>query len=151
SGISSLKIRYNKVFGYYIEITRSNLAKVPSDYIRKQTTANAERFVTTELAEYEATVLGAEEKRIELELELFEALRQELMPATSRLLRVAERVAQIDTLAGLAELSHRNDYVRPIMTNDLRISIEDGRHPVVEQMAERGKFVPNDTLLDPDA
>lgn len=151
SGISSLKVRYNKVFGYYIEITRANLAKVPADYIRKQTTANAERFVTSELAEYEATVLGAEEKRVELELELFEELRKELVLSTSRLLQLAERVARIDALAGLAELAHRNGYVRPVMTSELRLCIEDGRHPVVEQMAERGRFVPNDTLLDPDA
>ncbi len=150
SGISSLKIRYNKVFGYYIEITRANLARVPADYIRKQTTANAERYVTSELAEYEATVLGAEEKRVELEIELFEALRKELLATTQRLLQLAERVAQIDTLAGLGELAHRNGYVRPTMTAGLRLSIEEGRHPVVEQMAERGRFVPNDTLLDPD-
>jgi DNA mismatch repair protein MutS len=151
SGISSLKVRYNKVFGYYIEITKSHLAKVPADYVRKQTTANAERYVTSELAEYEATVLGAEEKRVELELELFEQLKQELLGAASRLLPLAERVAQLDALSGLAEVAHRNDYVRPTMTGDLRLHIEDGRHPVVEQMAERGKFVPNDTLCDPDA
>ena len=151
SGISTLKVRYNKVFGYYIEITRSHLAKVPADYVRKQTTANAERYVTSELAEYEATVLGAEERRVELELELFDALKKELLGATSQLLALAERVAQLDALAGLAELAHRNDYVRPTMTDDLRMHIEEGRHPVVEQMAERGKFVPNDTLLDPDS
>ena len=150
SGIASLKVRYNKVFGYYIEITRTNLARVPADYIRKQTTANAERFVTSELAEYEATVLGAEEKRVEIELELFEELRQALLPATSRLLELAERVAQIDALAGLSELAHRNDYVRPTMKNELGLRIIDGRHPVVEQMAERGRFVPNDIVLDPE-
>ena len=151
SGISSLKVRYNKVFGDYIEITRSNLARVPADYIRKQTTANAERFVTSELAEYETKVLHAEERRIELELELFETLRRELATETSRILALAERVAQLDTLASLAELAHKSGYVRPDMTTDLRLHIEEGRHPVVEHLAQRGSFVPNDTLLDPDA
>ncbi|MFO0574965.1 MAG: DNA mismatch repair protein MutS [Polyangia bacterium] len=151
SGITSLKVRYNKVFGYYIEITRANLARVPADYIRKQTTVNAERFVTTELAEYEAKVLGAEERRIELELQLFESLRQALAPHSERLLALAQRVAQLDALCGLGELAHRHGYVRPQMTSDLRTLIEDGRHPVVEQVAERGRFVPNDTALDPDS
>jgi DNA mismatch repair protein MutS len=151
SGISSLKVRYNKVFGYYIEITRANLSRVPADYIRKQTTVNAERFVTTELAEYEAKVLGAEERRIELELQLFEALQKALSPHSERLLLLAQRVAQLDALCGLGELAHRHGYVRPQMTSDLRTLIEDGRHPVVEQVAERGRFVPNDTALDPDS
>ncbi len=151
SGISSLKVRYNKVFGYYIEITRSNLSRVPADYVRKQTTANAERFVTSELAEYEAKVLGAEERRVELELELFDRLRRELAEATPRILALAERIAQIDTLASLAELAHKSGYVRPTMGSDLRLNIEEGRHPVVEGLAGRGRFVPNDTLLDPDA
>ena len=150
SGISSLKVRYNRVFGYYIEITRSNLHLVPTDFVRKQTLANAERFVTSELAEYEAKVLGAEERRIELELALFESLRKELLGTAARLLDLAQRVAQLDALAGLAELAHRQGYVRPQMTADLRMCIEDGRHPVVEQLAERGRFVPNDTQLDPD-
>jgi DNA mismatch repair protein MutS len=151
TGIASLKVRYNKVFGYYIEITRSNLGRVPGDYIRKQTTANAERYVTTELAEYESKVLNAEERRIELEIELFEKLRTELSGCTSRLLALAQRVAQLDALAGLAELAHRQGYVRPEMSTELHLELEDGRHPVVEQLAERGRFVPNDTRLDPDS
>lgn len=151
TGITSLKVRYNKVFGYYIEITRSNLARVPGDYIRKQTTANAERYVTTELAEYEEKVLHAEERRIELEIELFEKLRAELAASTTRLLTLAQRVAQLDALGGLAELAHRQGYVRPEMSAELHLHIEDGRHPVVEQLAERGRFVPNDTQLDPEA
>ncbi len=151
SGISSLKVRYNKVFGYYIEITRSNLSRVPADYVRKQTTANAERFVTSELAEYEAKVLGAEERRVELELELFDGLRRELSQTTPRILALAERIAQIDTLASLAELAHRNGYVRPSVSHELQLTIEEGRHPVVEQLTGRGRFVPNDTQLDPDA
>ena len=151
TGITSLKVRYNKVFGYYIEITRSNLGRVPGDYIRKQTTANAERYVTTELAEYESKVLNAEERRIELEIELFEKLRTELAACTTRLLALAQRVAQLDALAGLSELAHRQGYVRPEMSTELHLEIEDGRHPVVEQVAERGRFVPNDTALDPDS
>lgn len=151
TGIASLKVRYNKVFGYYIEITRSNLGRVPGDYIRKQTTANAERYVTTELAEYESKVLNAEERRIELEIELFEKLRTELAACTTRLLALAQRVAQLDALAGLAELAHRQGYVRPEMSAELHLELEDGRHPVVEQLAERGRFVPNDTRLDPDS
>ncbi len=150
TGITSLKVRYNKVFGYYIEITRSNLGRVPGDYIRKQTTANAERYVTTELAEYEEKVLHAEERRIELEIELFEKLRAELAASTTRLLTLAQRVAQLDALGGLAELAHRQGYVRPEMSAELHLHIEDGRHPVVEQLAERGRFVPNDTQLDPE-
>ena len=150
TGIASLKVRYNKVFGYYIEITRSNLGRVPGDYIRKQTTANAERYVTTELAEYEEKVLHAEERRIELEIDLFEKLRAELAASTTRLLTLAQRVAQLDALGGLAELAHRQGYVRPEMSAELHLDIEDGRHPVVEQLAERGRFVPNDTKLDPE-
>ena len=151
SGISSLKVRYNKVFGYYIEITRANLARVPADYVRKQTTANAERFVTSELSEYEAKVLGAEERRVELELELFDGLRRELGQSTARILALAEHIAQLDALASLAELAHKNGYVRPSMSQGLQLVIEEGRHPVVEQLAGRGRFVPNDTQLDPDA
>ena len=150
TGISSLKVRYNRVFGYYIEITRTHLERVPDDYTRKQTTANAERYVTSELAEYEAKVLGAEERRIELEIELFEQLRQELATATTRLLTLAQRVAQQDALLSLAEIAHRHGYVRPEVTTDLRLNIEEGRHPVVEQLTGRGQFVPNSTELDPD-
>lgn len=150
TGISSLKVRYNKVFGYFIEITRTNLGKVPSDYVRKQTTVNGERFVTDELAEYEAKVLHAEERRVELELTLYESLRQSLATQATRLLKLAHRVAQLDVLCGLAELAHRSSYCRPTMTRDLRLQIVEGRHPVIEQLRERGTFVPNDTTLDPD-
>lgn len=150
TGISSLKVRYNKVFGYFIEITRSNLTKVPADYVRKQTTVNGERYVTDELAEYEAKVLHAEERRIELELQLYESLRSSLATQATRLLKLAQKVATLDVLCGLAELAHRSGYTRPTMTRELRIDIREGRHPVIEQLRERGTFVPNDTLLDPD-
>ncbi len=150
TGISSLKVRYNKIFGYFIEITRANLTKVPSDYIRKQTTVNGERFVTDELADYEAKVLHAEERRLELELSLYESLRTSLASQSARLLKLAQRVASLDVLCGLAELAHRSGYTRPTMTRELRLNISEGRHPVIEQLRERGTFVPNDTTLDPD-
>lgn len=150
TGISSLKVRYNKVFGYFIEITRSNLTKVPADYVRKQTTVNGERYVTDELAEYEAKVLHAEERRIELELQLYESLRSSLATQAARLLKLAKKVATLDVLCGLGELGHRSGYTRPTMTRELRIDIKEGRHPVIEQLRERGTFVPNDTMLDPD-
>jgi DNA mismatch repair protein MutS len=150
TGISSLKIRYNRVFGYYLEITRSNLQRVPNDYVRKQTLANAERFVTPELAEYEAKILTAEERRVALELEAFEALRKETAQAAVRLLRVGEAVARLDALAGLAEVAHASSYSRPEVDDGLRAEIEDGRHPVVEKLAAAGKFVPNDVMVDPD-
>lgn len=150
SGISSLKIRFNKIFGYYIEITRSNLSRVPSDYLRKQTTANAERYVTPELAEYEAKVLGAEERRMELELELFDKLRLELSVHTRQVLELGGRVASLDSLLGLAELAHKSGYSRPEVTDGLVLEIEEGRHPVIEAIAQRGRFVPNDTRLHPD-
>jgi DNA mismatch repair protein MutS len=150
TGISSLKIRHNRVFGYYLEITRSNLDRVPKDYIRKQTLANAERFVTPELADYEAKILHADERRLELELEAWERLRVEVARAVGRLLRLGEAVARLDALASLAEVAHVSGYCRPEVTDDLRLEIEDGRHPVVERLAAAGRFVPNDLALDPD-
>ena len=151
TGIPSLKIKLNSVFGYYIEVTRSNLAAVPADYRRKQTVANAERFVTPELAEFEATVLSADERRIALELELFTALRARLAADAERLLALAGRVAAADALAGLAEVAHRNGYCRPDVDAGGVIDLCDSRHPVVEQLAAAGSFVPNDVRLDPAA
>ncbi len=150
SGIASLKIRYNRVFGYYLEITRSNLGRVPADYVRKQTLANAERFVTSELAEYEAKILSADERRVALELEAFEQLRRQSAASATRLLQLGEKVARLDALASLAEVAHVSDYARPEVDESLRIEISDGRHPVVEKLAAAGKFVPNDVTLDPD-
>jgi DNA mismatch repair protein MutS len=149
TGIGSLKVRYNKVFGYYIEVTHANRTRVPADYIRKQTTANTERYVTPELSEYEAKVLHADERRVELELQLFADLVKRLSPHAGRLLQLAAQVAQIDALVALAETAHRDGWVRPEVDDGLRIEIEDGRHPVVERLAATGQFVPNDTVLDP--
>ena len=151
TGIPSLKVKLNSVFGYYIEVTRSNLAAVPADYRRKQTVANAERFVTPELAEFEATVLTADERRIALELELFTKLRARVAADAERLLALAGRVAAADALAALAEVAHRNGYCRPEVDDSGVIELCDSRHPVVEQLAAAGSFVPNDVRLDPAA
>jgi DNA mismatch repair protein MutS len=151
TGIPSLKVKFNSVFGYYIEVTRSNLAAVPADYRRKQTVANAERFVTTELSEFEATVLSADEKRIAKELEIFVALRASVAAQAERLLALGARVAAADTLAALAEVAHRNGYCRPVIDEGGVIDLVDARHPVVERLAASGSFVPNDVRLDPAA
>lgn len=148
TGISSLKVKYNSVFGYFIEITRSHLANVPADYTRKQTVANAERFVTPELAGYEAKILSADEKRIALELSIYTRLRDEVGAQASRLLALAGRVAMSDVLAALAEQAHRNDYCRPVVDESEVTELVDSRHPVVERLAATGGFVPNDVRLD---
>jgi DNA mismatch repair protein MutS len=150
TGIASLKVRYNRVFGYYLEITRSNLDRVPPDYVRKQTLANAERFVTAELAEYEAKILTAEERRLRLELETFDRLRARVTENAARLQPLAELVARLDALGSLAEVAHGSGYVRPTVDESERIEIEEGRHPVVEKLAAEGRFVPNDVTLDPE-
>jgi len=150
TGIASLKIKSNSVFGFYIEVTRSHLGRVPEDYVRKQTVANAERFVTAELGEYEAKILTADERRIALELEIFTALRNEVAEAAPRLLALAARVASVDVLAALAEVAHRGGYCRPDVDDSGLIDIKDGRHPVVERLSAAGGFVPNDICLDPE-
>ncbi|MEA2698474.1 MAG: mismatch repair protein MutS [Myxococcales bacterium] len=150
TGISNLKIRHNSVFGYYIEISRSQLPHVPADYVRKQTVANAERFVTPELGEYEQKILSADERRITIELEIFTRLRDGIAAAADRLLTLAARVAAVDALACLAEVAHRGGYCRPLVDDSGIIDIADGRHPVVERLAAAGAFVPNDVRLDPD-
>jgi DNA mismatch repair protein MutS len=150
TGIGSLKIRYNRVFGFYIEITRSNLGRVPDGDQRKQTLANAERYITDELIDYERRVLGAEERRLVIEEEQFLALRQRVAAQAGRLQALAEQVAVVDVLVSLAEVAHRGGYVRPEIDDGLHLSIEEGRHPVVEQLVGAGGFVPNDVCLDPD-
>ena len=150
TGISSLKIQHNKVFGYYIEITRANLASVPADYIRKQTLANAERYFTPELKEAEDNIFSANDRRIALEYELFLKIREEVVAALPRLRTVAWLLAEIDALASLAELAHERGWVAPTVREEPGIYIEDGRHPVVEQMLQGERFVPNDARLTPD-
>ncbi|HTP66423.1 MAG TPA: DNA mismatch repair protein MutS [Geobacteraceae bacterium] len=148
TGIGSLKVRYNKVFGYYIEITRSNLANVPADYIRRQTLANAERFITPELKEYEEKVLGAEERIAELEYSLFQEIREQVAAEGERIARTADRLAVLDVLAALAELAHERNYCRPEVDDGEEIAITEGRHPVIEAMNLGERFVPNDVELD---
>jgi DNA mismatch repair protein MutS len=148
TGIDSLKIRYNQVFGYYIEITKANLSRVPSDFIRKQTLANAERFMTEALKELEERVTGAESKLLALEEELFVELRQRLSKEGSRLQTMAQSLALIDVVASLAETAALNRYVRPTLDESMTLRIIEGRHPVVEQLSCDTTFVPNDTLLD---
>jgi DNA mismatch repair protein MutS len=151
TGISSLKVRFNSVFGYYIEVTRAHLASVPADYRRKQTVANAERFVTSELGEFEQQVLTADERRVALELEIFTSLRAKVAAAAEPLLAIAGRVAAADALASLAEVAHRGGYCRPVIDDSGVIDLEDARHPVVERLAAAGGFVPNDVHLDPES
>lgn len=148
TGISSLKIRYNQVFGYYIEVTKSNLHLVPDHYIRKQTLVNAERFITPELKEFETKVLGAEEAICQLEYRLFEEIQKKVSEVTPGLQKTASAVAIIDVLCSLAEAADRHDYCRPRIDEGEDIVIEDGRHPVLEQMSLLERFVPNDILLD---
>jgi DNA mismatch repair protein MutS len=148
TGIKNLKIGYNKVFGYYLEVTKSNLDAVPQDYIRKQTLVNAERFITPELKEWEAEITGAQDRCIELEYQLFLELRQRVAGEIERVQRVAKIIGEIDSLLSLALAAIKNRYNKPVLTTDDRIIIQGGRHPVVEQMLTDTPFVPNDTLLD---
>ena len=150
TGIESLKVRYNQVFGYYIEITKANLARVPGDYTRRQTLVNAERFMTSELKELEERVTGAETKLLALEQELFDQLRSRLAKEVHRLQAMAQTVALLDVLAGLAETAALNRYVKPVVDDSSSLMIREGRHPVVEQLSSDLTFVPNDTLLDLD-
>ena len=148
TGISSLKIRYNHVFGYYIEVTNSNLKRIPDYFIRKQTLANAERFITPELKEWEAKVLGAEERILELEYEIFQQIRGEVLKETEKIQQSAQAVALLDALADLAWVAVKNHYIRPEMNQGSAIGIVDGRHPVIEQLLVGERFVPNDLLLN---
>jgi DNA mismatch repair protein MutS len=147
TGIGSLKVRYNRVFGYYIEVSKSNLHAVPSDYIRKQTIAGGERFITPALKEYEEKVLGADERILERELELFEHLRAQVAAESTRIQATARALASLDVLAALAETATLANYVKPYVHDDDELQIGDGRHPVVEGRCG-GAFVPNDIQLD---
>ncbi len=148
TGIGSLKVSYNKVFGYYIEVTKANLANVPQDFIRKQTLTNAERFITPELKEYEEKVLGAEEKILAMEYRLFQQVRETVAAQTVRIQDMARRLAVLDVLGSLAEAAAKNNYARPVILDDDTLRIVEGRHPVIEQLSSDEKFIPNDTLLD---
>ena len=151
TGITSLKVGYNKVFGYFIEVTNSNLHLVPADYQRRQTLAGAERYVTPSLKEYEERVLTAAERVEERERELFESLRSQVGSQIARLQSVAQIIAELDVLASLAEAAAREGYVRPELVDEFSLDITAGRHPVVERMMPREKFIPNDISLTEDA
>ncbi|MDP4145689.1 MAG: DNA mismatch repair protein MutS [Bacillota bacterium] len=149
TGIKSLKVSYNKVFGYYLEITKSNLSSVPEGrYIRKQTLANCERYITPELKEMEEKILGAEEKLINLEYELFVEIRNTVLVHIDRMKKSAKLLSELDCLSSLATAALENNYCKPEITNDGIISIKNGRHPVVEKVIPNGAFVANDTYLD---
>jgi len=147
TGISSLKIGFNKVFGYYLEVTAANSSRVPPEYIRKQTLKNQERYITPELKEYEEKVLRAEDRANALEQELFAALRDRVAAFVPLLLRTADAMAEIDVLAGLATLAANAGYCRPTLTADAVMNIVDGRHPVLDRLLPSGQFVPNDVRL----
>ena len=148
TGIKSLKISYNKVFGYYIEVTHANTTAVPANYVRKQTLVNAERYITPELKEFETKILGAQEKIVNLEHHLFLQLRDFVKQRLTEIQTTARCLAVLDCLLSLAEAAAQYRYVRPTMTEDQRIVIREGRHPVVERLLAGEIFVPNDTLLD---
>ena len=148
TGITSLKVAYNKIFGYYIEVTRANLDKVPESYIRKQTLTNAERFITPELKEYEAKVLHAEDRINDLEYQIHLRLLEAVAGYSARLKSVSRQIAAFDVLQGFAECASRNDYVRPLVDEEDRILIHEGRHPVLERSDAVDLFVPNDIELD---
>jgi len=148
TGIKSLKVRFNSVFGYFIEVTKSNLSSVPAHYTRKQTTVGGERFVTPELKEMEAKILGADERARNLEYSLFQKLRDETLTELGPLQKTAGSIAVVDTICSLAETARLFHYCRPQLDDSLRLTICDGRHPVLDQNLVEEKFVPNDTELD---
>jgi len=148
SGIKSLKVRYNSVFGYFIEVTKSNLANVPAHYERKQTTVGGERFVTPELKEIEAKILGADERARQLEYQLFHKLRDETLRELGPIQQTADAIAVLDVICALAQTARLFRYCRPTLNATLQLAIKDGRHPVLDQTLVEEKFVPNDTSLD---
>ena len=150
TGIQSLKVRFNSVFGYYIEVTKSNLDKVPAEYIRKQTIANGERFITPDLKDMESKILGAEERGVKLEYELFQHVREAVLGRLAEIQQTAAALAQLDVLGSFAETARLYSYCRPQIGNEGNLFIRDGRHPVLEQNLSDERFVPNDTRLGAD-
>jgi DNA mismatch repair protein MutS len=148
TGISSLKVRFNSVFGYYIEITKANLEKVPAHYHRKQTIANGERFITPELKEMECKILGAQERSVKLEYEIFQRVRETILGKLKEIQSTASALAQFDVLTCFAETARLQNYCRPQISDAGILQIRDGRHPVLEQNLNDERFVPNDTKLD---
>lgn len=147
TGINSLKVGYNRVFGYYIEVTKKYFPLVPNYYIRRQTLVNAERFITPELKEWEDKVLGAEERILQLEEQLFQQTREQIAESTQQIQTMAQKIAMLDTLAALAQIAHDRNYTKPLMDEGELIQITEGRHPILEGLNLGEKFVPNDTCL----
>jgi DNA mismatch repair protein MutS len=150
TGIKTLKVRHNRVFGYYIEVSRGQLANVPPEYQRKQTLVNGERFVTSDLKEYERKITGAQDRAMALEYELFVEIRDRIVARTADIQQTAAALAELDALGALADRAALFHYVRPKISENGRLWIRDGRHPVIEQIAASERFVPNDTRLDND-
>ena len=150
TGIKTLKVGYNKVFGYFIEISKSLVNLAPPEYIRKQTLVNAERYITPELKEYETLVLNAEERIREVELKLFNELCRILSKSSQKILQISKFIAVLDVIISFAQVSRENKYFRPVITDDNRLIISDGRHPVVEKTLSQISFVPNDTFFNND-
>jgi DNA mismatch repair protein MutS len=149
TGIASLKVGFNKVFGYYIEVSHANTTRIPDDYVRKQTLVNAERYITPELKEYETLVLNAEEQILRVEKRVFEEVCTQIAAEAQKILETARALAYLDAFCGLADVAVREGYVRPTLTTDDRLVIRAGRHPVVERTLETGmRYVPNDTQFD---
>ncbi|MGL4855114.1 MAG: DNA mismatch repair protein MutS, partial [Lentisphaeria bacterium] len=148
TNIKNLKIKYNKVFGYFLEVSNSNKDLVPNHWIRKQTLVNCERYITPELKEIEDKILGAEDKSKALETEIFNEIRQKATECTSIILQIAQAIATIDTFACLAKVANDQNYTRPIVNDSFQLHIQEGRHPVVDSLMKDQIFVPNDTLLD---
>jgi DNA mismatch repair protein MutS len=148
TGIASLRVSYNTVFGYYINVTKPNLHLVPDNYIRKQTLTNAERFFTPELKEFEQKILGAEEKIKNIEYELYSAVREKVAESSDAILETTKAISLLDVLQSFAQNAALHNYTRPQMTHDYKIIISEGRHPVVERITEKGSFIPNDTFVD---
>ncbi|MDR1702905.1 MAG: DNA mismatch repair protein MutS [Sporomusaceae bacterium] len=148
TGVRSLKIGFNKVFGYYLEVTNANKGAVPASYVRKQTLANAERYITPELKEFETKILGAEEKIVNIEYQLFLNLRDSVKSQIKEIQKTARQIARLDVLRSLSEAAARYNYVRPLLNTEGSLEIKDGRHPVVERLLTEEMFVPNDTFLN---
>ncbi len=151
TGIQSLKIGYNRVFGYYIEVTKANLRQIPPDYERKQTLVNAERFVTPRLKEYEARILGAEEELKRLEYEIFQKILSELKPFTEEIKELSASIALLDMLSAFAVVARRYNYTKPVVDDGYTIEITDGRHPAIERIQREERFVPNNLFINTDS
>ena len=151
TGIKNLKVGFNKVFGYYIEVTKSNLNLVPDRFVRKQTLTNGERYITEELKEIEDAILGSEGKLVDLEYKLFLEIREKIAREIPRIQKTAETIATLDVFCSFAEVAEDLNYVMPIVDNSGEIKIEEGRHPVIEKMISSGNFVPNDTYMNKES